>query len=251
MEMPAMNNSSKPRLVVLSGSGISAESGLATFRGGDGLWDNVPVEEICTAEAWRRNPAKVTDFFNNLRAKLEKVQPNEAHKILVELEKDFDVRVITQNVDNLHERAGSSFVLHLHGELTKVRPEDCCCDMDNFSTLNVIDVGYRPVQMGETGGPRKRQLRPHIVFFGEAVPNLEKAAREVMQADIMLIIGTSLQVYPAASLYQYAPHGCKMFMVDPEDSPAAAVLGVEHIKDVATSGMRKFREKIATFARYD
>lgn len=234
----------KKKLIVLSGSGISAESGITTFRGGDGLWDNVPVEEICTTDAWYRNPRRVLDFYNERRAQLPEVEPNEAHRILVDLEKHFIVKIITQNVDNLHERAGSSSIVHLHGELTKVRPEDCYTDMDGFSTKYVIDIGYRPVNMGETGGPRNRQLRPHIVFFGEAVPNLQAAANLVSEADILLIIGTSMQVYPAASLYRYAPHGCKMYMIDPEDSPAAAVRGITHIKDVATSGMRKLCELI-------
>lgn len=232
------------KLVILSGSGISAESGISTFRGGDGLWDNVPVEEICTDTAWRRNPSRVLAFYNERRAQLATVEPNLAHRLLVDLEKDFDVRVITQNVDNLHERAGSSHVLHLHGELTKVRPEDCYCDYDGFSEKYVIDVGYRAVGMGETGGPHGRQLRPHIVFFGEAVPNLTEAARLVSEADILLIVGTSMQVYPAASLYRYAAPWCHIYMIDPDDSPAASVLGVHHIKKPATTGMQAFCELI-------
>lgn len=232
----------KTKLVVLSGSGISAESGLSTFRGGDGLWNKVPVEDICTPGGWRRNPKKVLDFYNGLRAQLEKCQPNEAHRIIAELQKDYEVSVITQNVDNLHERAGSGNVLHLHGELTKVRPEDCYNDMDGFSTEYVIKVGYRPVNLGETGGPHNRQLRPHIVWFEEAVPNLTKAAYIVSEADILLIIGTSLQVYPAASLYRYAKPGCRIFMVDPDENLGCNMRCVTHIKDVATSGMRQFRD---------
>ncbi len=234
----------KKKLVVLSGSGISAESGIPTFRGGDGLWNNVPVEEICTPGGWRRNPAGVLDFYNRLKERVREAQPNEAHLILAGMQKDFDVNVITQNVDNLHERAGSGRVLHLHGELTKVHPEDCYNDEDGFSTEYVIDVGYRPVKMGETGGPHKRQLRPHIVWFEEAVPNLTKAAYLVSEADILLIIGTSLQVYPAAGLYRYASPQCLIYMVDPSESPAAGVRGVTHIREVATSGMRKFRDMI-------
>lgn len=230
----------KKKLVVLSGSGISAESGLATFRGGSGLWNNVPVEKICTTQAWNTDPERVTEFYNELRAQLEKAEPNEAHKLLVQLQDRFDVRVITQNVDNLHERAGSRDVLHLHGELTKVRPDDCYTDWDGYSMKHVIDVGYRPVRMGETGGPRSRQLRPHIVFFGEAVPNLQKAIEIVSQADILLVIGTSLQVYPAAMLHTYAPSGCKIFMIDPDENPAASIHGVTHICKVATDGMREF-----------
>lgn len=231
-------------LVVLSGSGISAESGISTFRGGNGLWDNVPVQEICTPEGWMANPGKVLEFYNERRAQLSAVEPNQAHKIIVELEKDFNVNVITQNVDNLHERAGSKNVLHLHGELTKVRPEDCYCEDDYYSTAEVMDIGYRRVTLGETGGPHNKQLRPHIVWFGEAVPNLDSATRIVYKADILLVIGTSMQVYPAAMLHQYAPATCRLFIVDPEDAPAVAIRGVTHIKAVATEGMRQFREMI-------
>lgn len=231
----------KNNLVVLSGSGISAESGISTFRGGNGLWDNVPVEEICTPEGWRRNPAKVLKFYNERRAQLPQVEPNEAHRIVAELEKDYNVCVITQNVDNLHERAGSTRVLHLHGELTKVRPEDCYTDADGYSLKYVQDIGYRPVALGEQGGPHSRQLRPHIVWFGEAVPNLETAARLVSVADILVIVGTSLQVYPAASLYHYAPDGCRIFLIDPDSHLGLQVPGVTFINDVATAGMKKLK----------
>lgn len=234
----------KEKLVVLSGSGISAESGIPTFRGGDGLWDNVPLDEICTPGGWRKNPGKVLDFYNALKAKVKSVEPNQAHIILAEMEDTFDVHIITQNVDNLHERAGSSKVLHLHGEITKVRPEDCYTEADGYSTEYVMNIGYRPVSLGETGGPHGRQLRPHIVWFEEAVPNLTKAAYLVSEADILLIIGTSMQVYPAAGLYRYAKRDCRTFMIDPSDSPAASVFGVTHIKDVATRGMKSFREMI-------
>ena len=237
----------KKKIVILSGAGISAESGIATFRGGNGLWDNVPVEEICTPEGWRRNPGKVQSFYNKLRAKLKDAQPNEAHLILAELEKDFNVCVVTQNVDNLHERAGSTRVVHLHGELTKVRPEDCYTDADGFSERYVQDVGYRAVEMGETGGRNNRQLRPHIVWFGEAVPNLEKAANLVSVADVLLIVGTSLQVYPAASLYHYAPEGCKIVLIDPDESLGRyRIPGLTFINKVATAGMREFKELIYT-----
>lgn len=235
---------SKKNIVVLSGSGISAESGISTFRGGNGLWDNVPVEEICTPEGWYRNPAKVLKFYNERRAQLPAVEPNEAHRIVAELESDYNVCVVTQNVDNLHERAGSTRVVHLHGELTKVRPEDCYTDRDGYSLKYVQDIGYRAVELGELGGPHSRQLRPHIVWFGEAVPNLETAARLVSVADILVIVGTSLQVYPAASLYHYAPDGCRIFLVDPDSHLGLQVPGVTFINDVATSGMRKFREML-------
>ena len=233
----------KKNLVVLSGSGISAESGIATFRGGNGLWNNVSVEEICTPEGWWRNPAKVQKFYNELREQLSKAQPNEAHHIVAGLENDFNVCVVTQNVDNLHERAGSTRVVHLHGELTKVRPEDCYTERDGYSLKYVQDIGYRPVAMGETGGPRSTQLRPHIVWFGEAVPNLELAARLVSVADILVIVGTSLQVYPAASLYHYAPEACKIILIDPDDHLGRQVPGVTFINEVATSGMRRLKEE--------
>lgn len=234
----------KTKIVVLSGAGISAESGIQTFRGGDGLWDNVPVEEICTAAAWVRNPARVLSFYNERRAQLAVAEPNEAHIILAEMQKDFEIKVITQNVDNLHERAGSKGVLHLHGELTKVRPEDCYTEEDGFSTRYVLDVGYRSVEIGECGGPRNRQLRPHIVFFGEAVPNLSEAAQIVQSADILLIVGTSMQVYPAAMLHSYARPCCKIYMIDPAEDPAASIRGVTHIRKVATEGMREFRKAL-------
>ncbi len=234
----------KRTLVVLSGSGISAESGIATFRGGNGLWDNVPIEDVCTPEGWHRNPRLVLDFYNERRSQLEKVLPNDAHTLLAGLEDKFDVEIITQNVDDLHERAGSRNVLHLHGELRKVRPVECYCESDGFSQKYVTDIGYRPVLYGETGGPRNSQLRPHIVWFGEPVPNLSKAADIVGRADILLIIGTSLQVYPAAMLHQYAPAECAKYMIDPDGNPAGVVPGVVLIQDTATSGMRRFADML-------
>ena len=236
----------KKTLVVLSGSGISAESGIQTFRGSDGLWNGVPVEEVCSPEGWKKNPEKVLNFYNERRAQLGKVKPNEAHLILAQMERDFNVEIITQNVDNLHERAGSTKVLHLHGELTKVRPEDCYSKKDNYSLEYVSDIGYRSVSFGETGGPQSRQLRPHVVWFGEAVPNLSLAMQTVRKADALLIIGTSLQVFPAAMLYTQAQDGCDIFMIDPDDGPAGIVLGVEHIKEKATVGMEKFRNIISS-----
>lgn len=234
----------RKKIVVLSGSGISAESGISTFRGGNGLWDNEPIEEVATIEGWYRNPERVLRFYNERRAQLKTVKPNEAHIILAEMEKDFEVCVITQNVDDLHERAGSTDIIHLHGELTKVRPEDTYSEMDRWSERYVKDIGYEPVHIGDKGGPHNTQLRPHIVWFGEQVPNLYKASLAVSKADIMLIIGTSMQVYPAAGLYQYAPSGCTIYMVDPDEAATAHVGGVIHIKDVATSGMRRFREMV-------
>lgn len=237
-------DSNKMKIVVLSGSGISAESGIQTFRGGNGLWDDVPVEEICSPIGWAKNPARVTDFYNKRRAQLAEVEPNEAHEILARMQTDYDLRIITQNVDDLHERAGSKNVLHLHGELTKVRPLDCYTKEDGFSTEYVQDIGYRPVSIGEVGGPNFRQLRPHVVFFGEVVPDLKKAARLVQQADVFLIVGTSMSVYPAAGLYEYAQDGCDIYMIDPSEDPASVVLGVTLIQKVATEGMKEFERLI-------
>ena len=184
----------KKKLVVLTGAGVSAESGITTFRDSDGLWENFKVEEVATIEGWKENPFLVLDFYNARRAQLASVKPNAAHYAIAELEKDFDVTVITQNVDNLHERAGSTRIIHLHGELTKVRPENTYNEMDGFSEESVFDIGTDYISMGDKA-PNGVQLRPHIVWFGEAVPKINAALDAVAAADIMLIVGTSLQVY--------------------------------------------------------
>ncbi|MBQ9547856.1 MAG: NAD-dependent protein deacylase [Bacteroidales bacterium] len=228
----------KRSIAVLTGAGVSAESGLGTYRDNGGLWDNYDPMEVASAEGWRRNPKLVLNFYNMQRAHLREVQPNEAHRIIAELERDFDVDVITQNVDNLHERAGSTRVLHLHGEVTKVRPENCCNDMDGFSERTVFDVGYGEVHLGDKA-PNGAQLRPHIVFFGEAVPKLEAAVERVARADIVLIVGTSLQVYPAASLYRYARPDAPIYLIDPAEIRLHDPR-VQHIRMVATEGMREF-----------
>lgn len=195
----------KKKLVVLSGAGISAESGLKTFRDSDGLWENHHVEDVATPEAFKRDPELVMRFYNLRRAQLNSVQPNDAHKTLAGLEDDFDVHIITQNVDDLHERAGSSNVLHLHGELCKVRPVDSESDgiIEWRGELNIGDMDARGVQ-----------LRPHIVWFGEMVPTMEEAAEIASQADIFLVIGTSMKVYPAAGLTDFTPPHCELFVID-------------------------------------
>ena len=232
----------RKKLVVLSGAGVSAESGFSTFRDNGGLWDQYDPQEVCSIEGWRRQPAKLQEFYNGLRAQLKDAKPNAAHYAIAQLEQEYDVRVITQNVDNLHERAGSTSVLHLHGELTKVRPENTYNDWDGYSTKSVIDVGYRAVGADEKG-PNGARLRPHIVFFGEAVPNIEKAVDIVSGADIFLIIGSSLQVYPAAGLYRYAPDDHPIYIID----PAPLLIHdprIIHIKEVATKGMEIFKSKL-------
>lgn len=235
---------SKKKLVVLSGAGVSAESGIKTFRDSDGLWENFRVEDVCTVEAWQNNREMLLRFYNERRAQLSTARPNAAHLAIAELEKDFDVQVITQNVDNLHERAGSTRVLHLHGELTKVRPENCCNEMDNFSTESVYDIGYEAIEIGDLA-PNGAQLRPHIVWFGEAVPNIAKAIDYVEQADLLLIIGTSLKVYPAAGLYAYAKAECPVWIIDP-NSLNVRDKRLTHIQEIASVGMEKFKNILKT-----
>ena len=228
----------KKRIAVLTGAGVSAESGLGTYRDNGGLWDNYDPMVVASAEGWARNPGLVLDFYNMQREKLREVQPNEAHRLIAALEKDYTVDVITQNVDNLHERAGSTHVVHLHGEATKVRPENTCNDYDGFSEKYVVDVGYDAVRLGDKA-PNGAQYRPHIVFFGEAVPKIEQAVELVAKADIVLIVGTSLQVYPAAGLYRYARPEAPIYLIDPADVQLFDKR-VHHIQKVATEGMQDF-----------
>ncbi len=195
----------KQHLVVLTGAGMSAESGIPTFRASDGLWENHRVEDVATPEAFARNPVLVQQFYNQRRALLKEVEPNDGHLQLAEMEKDFQVSIITQNIDDLHERAGSSYVLHLHGELRKIRslenPQLIYPWLDDLNVEDTNELGHR--------------LRPHIVWFGEEVPLLPKAAEIVSGADIVLIIGTSMQVYPAASLVAFAPPFAPIYYIDP------------------------------------
>ena len=228
----------KKRIAVLTGAGVSAESGLGTYRDNGGLWDNYDPMVVASAEGWARDPGLVLDFYNMQREKLREVKPNEAHRLIAGLEKDYLVDVITQNVDNLHERAGSTHVVHLHGEATKIRPENTCNDYDGFSEKYVVDVGYGAVHLGDKA-PNGAQYRPHIVFFGEAVPKIERAIELVSQADMVLIVGTSLQVYPAAGLYRYARADAPIWLIDPADVQVFDKR-VKHIKKVATEGMKEF-----------
>ena len=230
------------RIAVLTGAGVSAESGLGTYRDNGGLWDNYDPAEVASIEGWMRNPGKVLDFYNMQRRNLEKVQPNEAHRLIAGLEKHYQVDVITQNVDNLHERAGSTRVLHLHGEVTKVRPENSYNDYDGFSEKQVFDVGYGQVSLGDKA-PNGVQLRPHIVFFGEAVPKLMEAIDIVSRADIVLIVGTSLSVYPAASLYRYASSNAPIWLIDPKPVPIHDSR-IQQLQMVATEGMRELYSKL-------
>ncbi len=222
----------KKYCVVISGAGISADSGIPTFRGTDGLWQGHRVEEVATPEAFAHNPQLVHNFYNQRRRDLKKVTPNPGHRALVQLESGYDVQIITQNVDNLHERAGSSAVLHLHGELTKVRS----CNDENYILDWDDDLGV------EDYAPDGAPLRPHIVWFGEAVPAFEEALQMVSRADIVIVAGTSLQVYPAASLLDYAPSFAKCFLVDPQ--PAVTNRKVEVIAKKAKDGIPQLVEQL-------
>ena len=214
---------------------MSSESGLKTFRDANGLWEEFDVDDVASPEGWERDNKLVLDFYNRLRTRLEKTIPNEGHYRLAALEKYFKVDIITQNVDNLHERAGSSNVLHLHGELTKAR-----------STVDeslIYDIGYNNISLGDKC-EKGSQLRPHIVFFGEAVPNLDKAIEITSHADIFVVIGSSLNVYPAAGMISYAPNEAKLFLIDPKSVSVPLKRFVKVIPMVASEGIKVFTEII-------
>lgn len=222
-------------IVVLSGAGISAESGIRTFRDGDGLWRTHRFEDLATPQAWERNPHLVLEFYNERRKQLFEVHPNEGHKALVKLEQYFIIDIITQNVDDLHERAGSGHVLHLHGELKKAR-----------STKNpalVYTLDHWELKWGDKC-EEGSQLRPHIVWFGEAVPNISVAIPLVRQADIMIVVGTSLQVYPAAGLLDYAKKDIPVYLVDPKADIPNPMKNVIFIKEKATIGLPRLVDQL-------
>lgn len=221
------------KIVVLTGAGMSVESGLKTFRDADGLWENYPVAQVATHEGWLENPTLVTNFYNMLRKKCLDAKPNEGHKLVAELEKKYDVTVVTQNVDNLHEAAGSSKVIHLHGELMKVCSSR---DVDNPRYQQLLTADNCEVKPGTQAGDGSL-LRPFIVFFGEGVPMISRAADEAEQADIFIIIGTSLNVYPAAGLVQYVRPGVPVYLIDPH--PINAGSNVQQIQAGASEGMRQ------------
>lgn len=214
--------------VVLSGAGISAESGLQTFRGADGLWEGYRIEEVATPEAWARNPDLVLRFYNMRRQAVRAAEPNAAHRAIAELENLFDVTVITQNVDDLHERAGSSNVLHLHGELLYARGSE--------NPAHRIHLGDKDIQLGDCC-PQDTQLRPDIVWFGEEVSKIPQAIQITASADLFIVVGTSLSVYPAASLIHYAPDESKKWIIDPSIPTGATDLGFQAIQKPATQGM--------------
>jgi len=216
------------RIVVLSGAGMSAESGVSTFRDSNGLWQNHRIEEVASPIAWQNNPEMVLEFYNQRRKQLFEVEPNAGHLALVKLEKKFDVQIVTQNVDDLHERAGSTNVLHLHGELKKVRST---ADPNLVYTLDHWELKWG--DHCEKGS----QLRPHIVWFGEGVPLIGNAVEMISEADIVLVIGTSMVVYPAAGLIGYAPEPSPKYYIDPKAFPVSGISNLTVIKEKAGDGV--------------
>lgn len=228
------------KLVVLTGAGMSAESGISTFRGGGGLWDKYPVEQVATPEGYAADPALVTEFYNERRKQLLGVQPNRGHELLAGMEKDFQITVITQNVDNLHERAGSTEVIHLHGELTKVTSS---WQPNNPKCIKELKPEEYEVKIGDLAADGS-QLRPFIVWFGESVPMIETAIDYCEKADFFLIIGTSLNVYPAAGLLNYVPAHVPVYLIDPNEVPIASGRQVQVIQKGASEGMEVFRQLV-------
>lgn len=229
----------KKKLVVFTGAGMSAESGLKTFRDADGLWEGHDVMQVASIDGWRKNPSLVLEFYNQRRKQLMEVEPNYAHKKLADLEKDFEVVIITQNVDDLHERAGSSRIIHLHGELKKVRSTkypDSIKTLDSWQ-LNLGDLCERGYQ-----------LRPHIVWFGEEVPMMVPAMEELINTEIFVVIGTSLQVYPAANLIRYAHSHIPKFYLDPKPGPTGFIHNLEVIENTAVKGIDELINKLKSIS---
>lgn len=217
-------------IVILSGAGMSAESGISTFRDAGGLWEGHDIMEVASPEGWQKNPELVTEFYNKRRMQLAEVEPNAGHKALKTLEEQNRVTIITQNVDDLHERAGSSHIFHLHGELTKMR--------STHNENTIIEVGYKAMPYGalcENGF----LLRPHIVWFGEAVPMIDKAIEIISNAEVLIIVGTSLEVYPAAGLMHYAPSHCHIYLIDPNRYEQLNHSRIELIKATAANALPK------------
>lgn len=221
------------KLVVLSGAGMSQESGIPTFRGAGGLWKNYNVMELASPVAWAKNPDLVLEFYNFRRKGVVEAKPNKAHLLLAEMQKDFDVQIVTQNVDDLHERAGSENVLHLHGEIRKAR--------STADESIVVDIDGDELNIGDMC-PKGSQLRPHIVWFGEDVPKIREAVEIVKTADVFLVVGTGLQVYPAAGLLDYVKTSADKYIIDPSDD--FSLYDIFHIKDTAVNGMNKFLKEI-------
>ena len=231
----------KKNLVILSGAGMSAESGISTFRDAGGLWDKYPVMQVASAEGYVRDPELVINFYNERRKQLLDVEPNAGHIGLAELEKDFNVTVVTQNVDNLHERAGSTRIIHLHGELTKV-----CSSRDPYNPRYVKELKPEEyeVKMGDKAGDGS-QLRPFIVWFGEAVPEIETAVDYVEKADIFVIIGTSMNVDPAAGLLNYVPRTAEVYLIDPKPVDTHSMRQIHIIQKGASEGVKELKKLLS------
>ena len=226
-------------IVVLTGAGMSVESGFSTFRGADGLWNNYKVEDVASHSGWTRNPELVNEFYNQMRKQLLSAHPNKGHFLLAELENKHSISIITQNVDNLHERAGSSKVLHLHGELMKVTSSK---DVDNPNCIKKLNAENYEVKPGDLAADGSL-LRPYIVFFQEPVPNIERAIGITQQADIFVIIGTSLNVYPAASLIQFVKKDVPIYLIDPNPVPVSEYRNIVYIQKTASAGIQLLMDK--------
>lgn len=223
------------KIVFLTGAGISAESGITTFRDSNGLWEQYRVEDVASIEGYWRNPGLVINFYNERRRQLGMVRPNKAHELVAKLEENYRVTVVTQNIDNLHEQAGSTDIVHLHGELMKATSSDEPNDLDCIVTLPSADSEIKVGDKAKDGS----QLRPFIVWFGEPVPMIERAAEEVYEADILVIIGTSLNVYPAAGLVNYAKRGTEIYLIDPAPQNVPRNMDIHVIAKKATEGMEE------------
>lgn len=223
------------KIVFLTGAGMSVESGLSTFRGAGGMWEEYRVEQVASIDGYIENPALVLEFYNKRRKELLNVQPNEGHKLIAELESDYEVVVVTQNVDDLHERAGSTNVIHLHGELMKATSTRVPNDLRQVRTLTKEEIEINIGDRADDGS----QLRPYIVWFGEAVPMMDDAIKTLRDADIFIIIGTSLNVYPAAGLLNYVPAGVSVYLIDPNEVNIAGNRRLTVIRSGASEGMRK------------
>ena len=221
---------SKKKLIVFTGAGISAESGIKTFRDSGGLWEEFRIEDVATPEAWKKDPSKVTQFYNFRRKQVMDAKPNEAHYFFASLEKKYDVQIITQNIDDLHERAGSKNVLHLHGEIMKVR--------SSLDPSLIYKLKKWEVKIGDKC-EKGSQLRPHIVWFGEMVPNMDVAANIVQKADLFITVGTSLNVYPAAGLIEVAENSIDKYLIDPGTFELNHISNLKHIKETAVDGIKK------------
>lgn len=227
--------SKRKRIVVFTGAGMSAESGIKTFRDSGGLWEEYKLEDVATPEAWQKNPKLVLDFYNQRRKQVMEAKPNQGHLILAELEKQFDIQIITQNIDDLHERAGSKKILHLHGQIMKTQ--------SSLDPVLVYPMKYPEINFGDKC-EKGSQLRPHIVWFGEMVPEMENAISMMTDADIFITVGTSLVVYPAAGLIHYAPSASQKYLVDPGDFDSSVLSNLRHIKQGASVGLKVLQNEL-------